>query len=351
MIPLFKPYMPKALPELENILHSGALAYGNYGRKFEEALKKWIGCNNILVTNSFNSAALVLIAALGLKPGDEIIASPMVCLASSQPFATQGIKVKWADVDPYTGTLCPDSVRSSLSYATKAIFHNHFCGYVGYVSELEAIAREKGLYLVDDAIEAFGSEYDGKRMGAFKSDATLFSFQTVRFPDTIDGGGIAFNNPDLAAKAIVIRDYGIDRSRFRNNLNEIAQDCDIVLPGFGATPSDINSYIGLTQMPEIDNLLGRQRDNFVKWTDYCSENSVATVKVLDKTRPNGWIFGILAEDKENAIRSWREKGFYASGVHLPNTFYSVFGKHPHLPGVSDFYSKFVALPCGWWFEL
>lgn len=351
MTPLFKPYMPQALPELETLLHSGALAYGKYGRLFESQLAEWIGCSKVLVTNSFNSAALVLVTTLGLRPGDEIIASPMCCLASTQPFATQGIKVKWADIDPHTGTLCPDSVRRAIGPSTKAIFHNHFCGYVGYVSEIETIAREHGLYLVDDAIEAFGSLYGNKRMGALNSDATLFSFQTVRLPDTIDGGAIAFNNPELAAKAAMVRDYGIDRSRFRDGLNEIARDCDISLPGFGATPSDINSYIGSVQMPELDSLIAHQRENFAKWTARCLDAGITPVEVIDNTTPNGWIFGMLADDKEATIRSWRKKGFYASGVHLPNTYYSVFGRHPHLSGVAEFYSKFVALPCGWWVEL
>lgn len=351
MIPLFKPYMPEELPKLEEILHSGALAYGKYGREFEKKLIDWIGCKNVLVTNSFNSAALVLIGAMGLKSGDEIIASPMTCLASNQPFATQNLKVKWADIDPKTGTLDPESVRRSITVNTKAIFHNHFCGYVGYVDEINEIARERGLYIVDDAIEAFGSEYKNKRMGNLGSDATLMSFQTVRLPNSIDGGGIAFGNKELYDQACLIRDYGIERSSFRDSLNEISADCDISNPGYGATLSDVNSYIGCLQMTQIDTLLAKQQNNFRKWTSKFKDEDFLTIKLVQESTPNGWVYGILGKNKTRMIKDWRSKGFYASGVHLPNTYYSVFGSSDELKGVKEFYSSFIALPCGWWFEL
>ena len=100
MIPLYKPYMPAQLPELNAILHSGALAFGKYGKEFEQKLSSFIGVEQLTLVNSFNSAVLVALASLGIKPGDEVIASPMACLASNQPHVTIGAKVVWADVDP-----------------------------------------------------------------------------------------------------------------------------------------------------------------------------------------------------------------------------------------------------------
>lgn len=67
--------------------------------------------------------------------------------------------------------------------------------------------------------------------------------------------------------------------------------------------------------------------------------------------PNYWVYGILSENKISDMLTFREKGFYASGVHLPNTYYSVFGSHEALPGTEEFYNKFIALPSGWWYEL
>ena len=123
MVQLYKPYMPTELPELETILHSGNLAYSIWGKLFEKKFSEFIGNNRVVSTNSYGSSMLTLISTLGLKPGDEIIASPMSCLASNQPFVTQGLKVVWADIDPKTGTLDPESVKEKITSKTKAVFH------------------------------------------------------------------------------------------------------------------------------------------------------------------------------------------------------------------------------------
>lgn len=343
--------MPESLPELNNILQSGALSYGKWGQKFEERLGEFIGNTNIAVVNSFNSAMLVALSTLGIVAGDEVIASPMSCLASNQPFATIGAKVVWADIDPEVGTLRPVSVKQKITPKTKAIFHNHFCGYPGYIDEINEIGRQYGVYVVDDAIEAFGSGYKGKIIGNTGTDATVFSFQTVRLPNTIDGGAVSFKDEKLFEKAKRIRDYGIRRELFRDEYGEISKNCDITEPGYGATPSEINSYIGCVQMESIRELINKQKQNAQTWLEIIKTEDFP-VKLMQKSfqNPNFWVFGILTSNKMEVINYYRKMGYYASGVHLPNNNYSVFGKNEELPGVADFYSKFVALPSGWWFN-
>lgn len=348
MIPLFKPYMPQELPEVDTILHSGALAYGKWGHEFEKKLGEYIGNSQILATNSFNAAYQVAITTLGLQPEDEVIGSPMTCLASNQPFATQHVKVVWADIEPLTGMLNVDDVRKKITPRTKAILMNHFCGYVGYVDEILTLAKEKGLYVIEDAIEGFGSEYKGKKVGNLGSDVTVYSFQTVRLPNTIDGGAVSFKDKALYDKAVLVRDYGIDRPRFRDEMKEINPLCDIVFPGYGATPSEINSYVGCLQMEVINELLEKQQQQAYKWNVLLDDNDISPIHMVADTKPNFWVYGVMSLNKRAFIEDWRNKGYYASGVHLPNTYYSVFGKQPELKGVNDFYSKYVALPCGWW---
>jgi len=353
MIPLFKPYMPSQLPELDLILHSGALSYGKWGRLFESKIGQYIGERQVLAVNSFNSAMLLALGVIGIEPGDEIIASPMSCLASNQPFVTQHAKVVWADIDPVTGSLLPDSVSSKITTKTRAIFHNHFCGYPGYIDEINTIGKDNGILVVDDAIEAFGTEYKGNKIGNTGADITVFSFQTVRLPNTVDGGAIAFKDEELYNKAIQVRDYGIDRTKFRTSNAEINIACDINIPGFGCTLSEINSYIGCLQMDIIDELLSIQRENAKKWIEILKGNYFdLTVLNYDKqNNPNFWVFAILTSSKQKLMEQFRTDGYYASGVHLPNNYYSVFGEKVQLKGVEDFYSKFIALPCGWWFDL
>lgn len=352
MINLYKPFMPENLPEINSILHSGKLAFGEWGRKFEESIRQFVGCEEkVMVTNSFTSAIHVVLSTLNISQGDEIIASPQSCLASTQPLVTFGAKVVWADVDPVRGTLCPESVERKITAHTKIIFHNHHCGYPGYIDEINALGRKYGLIVIDDCIEAFGSEYKGKIIGNIGTDITIFSFQTVRLPNTIDGGGIIFKDNDLYKKAIKVRDLGVDRTTFRDTLGEINPLSDVSMHGFGVTMNEISSYIGVCQMFELKFLLARQHSNAEKWqqeiiSDYPMLKYIQNVNCLS----NYWVFGVLSDNKMETIKYFRKKGFYASGVHIPNTYYSVFGKQEELPGVKDFSSRFVALPSGWWFE-
>ena len=342
--------MPNEMPEIEVILHSGALSYGKWGRLFELKLAEYLGKNQILTVNSFNSAMLVALGVIGINRGDEIIASPMSCLASNQPFATQGVKVIWADIEPSSGRLSPDSVRAKITTKTKAIFHNHFCGYPGYIDEINSIGKEHGILVVDDAIEAFGSEYKGNKLGSTGADITVFSFQTVRLLNTVDGGAISFKDTALYKKAILIRDYGIDRTNFRTSNSEINPACDISVPGFGCTLSEINSYIGCLQLETIDSLLLIQRSNANRWIETLEfDYKNITPMLYDReNRPNFWIFGALSKKKNLHLDKFRLDGFYASSLHFPNNLYSVFGEKVYLKGVSEFFSKFIALPCGWW---
>lgn len=349
MIPLFKPYMPD-VPEMDKILHSGALAYGNYTKQFEEKLRDYFGTPYLIVTNSFHIAISVALTTLGIVPGDDVVVSPMACLASTQPYLSSGLNVCWADVDPRTGTLSPESVRQQITQKTKAIVHNHFCGYPGYIDEINAIGQEQGLPVIDDGIECFGSEYKGKKIGNCGTDVTLFALTSVRFCNCIDGGVIIFKNREFYEKALLIRDCGIERKKFRDGLGEINPDCDISLVGYSAMMSNVNGYIGLMQMKEIDRLLDKHRAQAEKWYNYKSFQSSMKPISRENCNPNYWVFGLLTDKKVETIKSFREMGYYASGVHIRNDIYSVFKKQIEMPGVKEFYNSFVALPCGWWME-
>lgn len=350
MIPIFKPYMPD-LPEMDSILHSGALAYGDYTKQFEDKLKEYFGTPYLIVTNSFSNTVSVVLTTLGAVPGDIVIASPMACLASTQPYLSCGLKVCWADIDPRTGTLSPSSVRRQIRRGIKAIVHNHFCGYPGYIDEINEIGKEYGIPIIDDGIECFGSEYKGRKIGNCGTDATVFSLTAVRFVNCIDGGIAIFKDKELYEKSVLIRDCGIDRSRFRDESGEIDPKCDVSLIGYSATMSNVNGYIGLKQMDTVGKLIDKHRLQAEKWKSFFEKQSFGVPIYRENCDPNYWVYGFLANDKSRAIKKFREMGYHASGVHIRNDLYSVFGKQDvPLHGVDEFYSKFTALPCGWWME-
>jgi perosamine synthetase len=350
MIPLYKPYMPKDLfPQLNEILYSGQLSYGKYGKLFEFKLKEFIGCKYILTVNSYNMAVLVLLSTLDLNFGDEIIASPISCLASNQPFVNKGLKVVWGDINPETGTLCPVDVESKITNSTKAIFHNHFCGYVGEIDKINALGEKYGIPVIDDCIEAFGSEYKRKKLGNVGTDFTIFSFQTVRLPNTIEGGAIVFKDKSMFEKALLTRDYGIDRSKFRTSDGEINLNCDITLEGYGALMNELSSFIGIKQMLDIEKLLIIQRNNGSNYHNQLNNSvDIKPLVINENTNPNYWVFGVLAENKKGTLDYYKSLGFYASGVHINNNIYSVFNNKIFLDGAHEFNKKFIALPSGWW---
>lgn len=342
--------MPET-PLLNNILQSGQLSYGKYGKEFEKKLSTFLGVENLIVTNTFNMAILVALTTLGLKSGDSVIVSPMACLASTQPLLSLGIKVLWSDVDPLTGTLCPDSVRKLIVKNPKAIIHNHFCGYPGHIDEINAIGKEFGIPVIDDGIEAFGSKYKGNKVGNTETDVAIFSFNAVRIPNTLDGGAIIFKDKNLLEKAKLIRDAGIDRSIFRDELGEISTKCDISLVGHSATPMEINTYIGVQQMQHVEDLLLKQYQNSLYWDQLFLSNEDITPLSRKNANPNYWVYGFLAKNKVEVIRDFRKKGYYASGVHTNNNQYSAFGDTRELKGVTEFMNTFIAVPSGWWMNL
>lgn len=353
MVSIYKPFMPENITEgINEILYSGQLAYGKYGREFEKTLSQFIGNPDVLTAATYNQALLMVLSILDLKHGDEIIASPVSCLASNQPFAVKNLRVKWIDVDPETSAMDVSQLRSLITKDTKAIFNNLFCGYAGELDEVYKIGKEFGIPVVDDCIEAFGTEYKGKKTGNTGADMTVFSFQTVRLPNTIDGGAIVFNNKAFFEKAKLVRDYGIERANFRLQNGEINPNCDISIEGYGATMSEINSYIGVKQMEEIEVLFAKQKANAKKWNSFFEDHADAkTLKINKNVNPNYWVYGVLAENKTEFLQQMKDKGFYATGVHINNNIYSVFQNDKDLPGVNEFMKKYVAIPSGWWVNL
>lgn len=349
MIPLFKPYMPE-LPELMSILTSGQLAYGTYTKRFEEQLRIYFGTPYVMTINTYAAAVSVAVTALGLDAGDEVIASPMACLVSTQPYLSNGLKIKWCDIDSKRGTLDPVALSKCITEKTKAIIHNHYCGYPGYIDEVNAIGKEYGIPVIDDGIECFGSEYKGRKIGNCGTDITIFSFSAVRIPNTIEGGAVIFKDKRLYEIALRIRDSGIDRNIFRDEIGEISPDCDIKETGFSATMSNVNGYIGLEQTQMMDQLLKKQRDNASLFDEYFQKQMYIERISGSDTLPNYWVYGILADNKRQTIMDFRNAGLYASGVHINNNRYTVFGDKTDMSGVNEFYSRFVAIPCGWWME-
>jgi dTDP-4-amino-4,6-dideoxygalactose transaminase len=293
----------------------------------------------------------IAIDILNLNKGDEIISSPMSCIASHQPILNNRLRIIWADIDPSTGTLDPEDVRKRITARTKAIVHYHWCGYPGYVDEINEISRQFGVAVIEDATEAFGAEFQNKKIGNTGSDLVCFSFQPVRLPNSIEGGAIAFQSNELFQKAALIRDYGINRRIFRDRNGEISKRCDIFLRGYNAMMNEICGWMGSVQMDHIEKLLEKQWRHAVVF-DAVLKNSktLSTIKRRKQTQPSFWVYSMLSKNKLSFMRECRRRGITVSNVHLRNDFYTIFGEktRSHLKGVNDFSKRQVNIPSGWW---
>jgi dTDP-4-amino-4,6-dideoxygalactose transaminase len=349
MVPLFKVFIPEDNTDgVNKILHSGQLSFGVYTKRFEDNLRSYVGNEKILTTSS--NSILFALKLIDIKAGDEVIVSPMSCLMTTQPVVYAGAKIVWADIDPLTGSLSPKDVAKKITSKTKAIIHYHWAGNPGYIDEINQIARDNKIIVIEDATESFGSEYKGNKLGNTNTDIVCFSFTPVRLPNAIDGGGLAFNQRALFEKALLMRDLGIKRDTFRDELGEISAACDIESKGDSSAMNNVSGYIGALQIPYLDTLLNQQRDNAKRWEKYFDNDpNVRILAKREESNPSYWAFTLLSEKRDELLIEMRDKGMYASKVHLRNDLYSIFEHYASgLGGVNEFSSKQLNLPCGWW---
>ncbi len=181
MLPLVKPYFPPKealMPELEKIIYSGYVAEGQPVYDFEREFQKYIGNPFSLALHSGTDALHLAFILAGIRPGDEVISTPMTAEPTNTSIAMVGGKVVWGDVDPRNGLLDPKSVRSLITDKTKAIVLVHYAGMVCDMDEFNKISEEFNIPVIEDAAHALGSRYDGKMVGN-NSPFTIFSLQAI----------------------------------------------------------------------------------------------------------------------------------------------------------------------------
>ncbi|HEY0347778.1 MAG TPA: aminotransferase class V-fold PLP-dependent enzyme, partial [Pyrinomonadaceae bacterium] len=143
--------MPESVLEpLAGTLSSGYIGQGPRVEEFERALSKWFGSQNVLTVNSGTSALQLALRLANVGAGDEVISTPMTCAATNVPILAAGAKVVWADIDPLTGNIDPVDVERKISSRTKAIMAVHWGGYPTEIGELNRIARQYDLRVIED---------------------------------------------------------------------------------------------------------------------------------------------------------------------------------------------------------
>ena len=345
MLSLVKPFIPpreELMPAIEDVLYSGYIAEGEAAWKFEDGLRSFLGNQNTLAVQSGTAALHLALLLLNIGPGDEVISTPMTSEPTNTTIAITGAKIVWADVDPDTGLLDPESVRSKITERTKAIMLVHYAGMVCDMDAFNKLSDETGIPVIEDAAHALGSKYNGKIIGS-NSRFTCFSFQAIKHMTTVDGGAIAFRNEEDVTPARKLRWFGLDKkvSRMEN---------DITRAGYKYGINNLTGIIGQYQLKYLPKVLGQYISNG-KFYDAALKgcDGVTLVPYYKNTEPSYWLYTMKVEKRDEFCKMMEANGITASPLHHRSDTHSVFAASKcELPNMEKWYSSFVHIPCGWW---
>jgi dTDP-4-amino-4,6-dideoxygalactose transaminase len=346
-IPLFKVFIPESIMEpLREVLLSGYIGEGPRVEEFESQLGSWFDNNNVLALNNGTAALQLALRLANVGYGDEVISTAMTCSATNEPILALGAKVVWADIDPWTGNIDPKDVAGKITPKTKAIMCVHWGGYPCDLDELNAVAAEHGIKLIEDACHAFGSTYHGRLIGSH-SDFACFSFQAIKEMTTVDGGALVCKSSADRERGRLLRWYGIDRKCKRKDLR---CEADIVEYGYKFHMNDVTAVIGLEQLKYVGKTIEKYHAN-AKQYDGAFKNLEAAKPLRYETDRSSvyWLYTIRVKNRQKFMEYMERAGITVSQVHARNDNHTIFkGSKVELPGVDEFTSEQVSIPVGWW---
>jgi dTDP-4-amino-4,6-dideoxygalactose transaminase len=262
-IPCFRPVIGEEEIEAATaVLRSGWLTTGAKAREFEQNFAAFMGGDVEAVAVNSATAGLHLAAeACGIGPGDEVIVPTLTFTASASVIRYLGAEVVLVDVEESTRCLDLDDAERRLTPRCKAIMPVHFAGFPCDMTKVLAFARRHGLKVIEDAAHALPTRRNGRLIGSWDSDACVFSFYASKPITTGEGGMIVTRNPEIAARARVMRTHGLNRDAFdRFRRVGASWDYDVVAPGFKYNLTDVAAAVGVVQLSRAEALqASRQR--------------------------------------------------------------------------------------------
>lgn len=249
-------YTKPSITELEIRYATDAATNGwgdncyTYIERFEEMFKQHLGVKYAIATSSCTGALHMGMAALDIGPGDEVIMADTNWIATASPIVNLGATPVFVDILPDTWCLNPAKVEESITPRTKAIVAVHIYGNLCEMDELIALGEKYGIPIIEDAAEAIGSVYHGRRAGSIGKFGT-FSFHGTKTLTTGEGGMFVTNDTKLYNKVLTISNHGRTRGQVKQFWPDVV--------GFKYKISNIQAAIGCGQMERIDNLIARKR--------------------------------------------------------------------------------------------
>jgi perosamine synthetase len=249
-IPLSAPDIAEAdINAVTAVLRTDRLSLGPQLERFEDSFTRYIGASYAVAVNSGTSALHLCIRALGISEGHEVIVPSFAFIAVANALCYERAVPVFVDIDPRTMNLDPARIEEAITPRTRAILVVHTFGCPAALDEILEIARRHGLLVIEDACEALGAQFAGRKAGSF-GDAAVFGFYPNKQITCAEGGMLVTNDSNVAVLARKLRNQG------RNESNEWFQHEEI---GFNYRISELNCALGLSQLERIETILGTRQ--------------------------------------------------------------------------------------------
>lgn len=344
--------------------NSTTLTQGPWRDKFEAAFGAFLGVGSCFTVMN-GASGLELSAQLCLfNEGDEVIVPSHTFTASAYPYVKKGAKLVWADIDPVTRVVTPETIAARITPRTRAIVVVHLYGYVADMPGIMALAKKHGLLVIEDACQSIGAGIDGVRSGAF-GDMSIFSFHSHKNISTLgEGGMLMVKDPKHAAILPMLRhnghcgfpedprpDYWVPAM---GNVDMPILDGRMLMPN-NYCLGEVECALGLKLLDRIDRINAEKRERAIRFIDALADFPELEFHRCDTTRHNYHLLvANLRNGKRDAfIRSmFHEQGVKCVVQYIPLDRYAMYQKlpmeHAPCPHADAFYDTMISFPFQHW---
>lgn len=356
-LPFAKPSLNQAaLDEVMACLNSGWLATGPRVKQFEDDLKQYLNCPHALALTSATAGLHLALLALDLKPGDEVITTPMTFVATLNMIVVSGGKPVLVDIDPKTYNIDIQKIEEAITPRTRAIMPVHFAGLPVDLDPLYALAEKYHLHIIEDAAHAIGTEYKGRRIGSF-GDTQVFSFHPNKVMTTGEGGCLTTRSEEIAKQITIQRFHGIDREAWNRFSKTGSQHYDVIAPGFKYNMADFQAALGIHQLKALDEMIEKRTLLANRYYETLSRWKEFTLQAIPEySHRHSWyicapLLNLEAAgmSRDDFIQAMKEHniglGLHYEAVHLYSYYQKNFGyKAGDFPHAESVGSRIFSLP-------
>ncbi|TRZ87849.1 MAG: DegT/DnrJ/EryC1/StrS aminotransferase family protein [Methanosarcinales archaeon] len=339
-------YTKPSITELEIRYATDAAANGwgekcyDYIYRFENLFKKHLDVKYVIATSSCTGALHMGLAGLGIKPGDEVILADINWIASAAPITYLGASPVFVDVLPDTWCVDPEKAEAAITPYTKAIIAVHLYGNLCDMERLLVIGQKHGIPIIEDAAEAIGSQYHGKRAGSMGMFGT-FSFHGTKTLTTGEGGMFVTKDATLYETILTLSNHG----RARGQTKQFWPDT----VGFKYKMSNIQAAIGCAQMERIEELIANKRRIFAYYAEHFHDLPVKMNSEPAGTISGYWMPSIVVNegvtfDRNTLLAKFKAENIDGRVFFWPLSMLPMFKKKPANAVSYGLYERAINLP-------